>query len=287
MALDMSAIGRDEPAAETEWTSRDAMLYAIGVGAGQEDAGKELEFTTDNSEGVTQRVLPTYAAVIVQNAGNRPDFGEIDRSKAVHAEQAVELHADLPVQGKVSVTSQVTAIEDKGSGALVRFRSQAFDAKTGALLITSTSSSFIRDAGGFSAERTTSAVKPMPRSEPALVLDAHTRADQALLYRLSGDRNPLHSDPAFARRGGYPRPILHGMCTYGITGRLLLNAYCGADPSRFQSMSARFTQPVLPGERLQVWTWEDGDSVRFRTLNGDGEPVMDFGVLTLRSESRA
>ncbi|QHE83395.1 MaoC/PaaZ C-terminal domain-containing protein [Hydrogenophaga sp. BPS33] len=287
MALDMSSIGRPAPVAEVAWDSRDAMLYAIGVGAGQQDPGKELQFTTENSEDFVQCVLPTYAVVIMQNAGNRPFFGDIDRSKSVHAEQGFELFRPLPVNGKVRVTNQVVAIEDKGSGALIRFHGEAFDVETDELLMTSTSASFVRDAGGFDPGRKSVPVQPMPETEPDVVVEAETRQDQALLYRLSGDRNPLHSDPSFAKRGGFPRPILHGMCTYGVTGRLLLNAFCDGDPSRVRSMSARFTRPVMPGDTLKVLGWHDSDGVRFRTLNGKGEPVMDYGSLKFATESRS
>jgi acyl dehydratase len=287
MALDMSSIGRPAPVAEIAWDSRDAMLYAIGVGAGQHDAGEELQFTTENSGGIAQRVLPTYAVVIMQNAGNRPLFGDIDRSKSVHAEQGFELHRPLPVNGRVRVTNKVVAIEDKGSGALVRFHGEAFDVETGEMMMTSTSASFVRGEGGFDPARKSAPSQPMPETAPDVVMEAETRQDQALLYRLSGDRNPLHSDPAFAKRGGYDRPILHGMCTYGITGRLLLNAFCDGDPARVRSMSARFTRPVMPGDKLRVLGWKDGDAVRFRTLNGQGDPVMDYGVLKLTRGSRS
>lgn len=285
MALDRNAVGRAAGPVEVSWTQRDALLYAIGVGAGQEDALKELEFTTENSAGVIQRLLPTYAVVIVQNASIRPDLGAIDRSRLVHAEQAFEVHRPLPVEGRVRVSSRVTAIEDKGSGALVSSEARAVDAVTGELLISTASSAFIRGEGGFGGERKSARATPMPERAPDAVLTAGTRPDQALLYRLSGDRNPLHSDPAFAARGGFERPILHGMCTYGITGRLLLHAFCGSDPDRMRSMSARFTRPVMPGETLSVHAWQEAEGVRFRTLNGAGEVVIDQGLMTSRPEA--
>jgi acyl dehydratase len=281
MALDRTALGREAGPAEVSWTSRDVLLYAIGVGAGQDDALRELAFTTENSLDVVQRVLPSYAVVIVQNAGLRPDLGDIDRSRVLHAEQSFELHRPLPVEGRARVSNRVSAIEDKGSGALVRSEARAVDAITGELLFTTASAVFIRGEGGFGGERKSGAAPdPMPERAPDTVLSAGTRQDQALLYRLSGDRNPLHSDPAFAAKGGFPRPILHGMCTYGISGRLLLNAFCCGVPARLRSLSARFTKPVLPGETLSVHAWREARCVRFRTLNEAGETVIDHGLLT-------
>lgn len=282
MPLDMNAIGREAGPAEVSWTSRDAMLYAIGVGAGQDDALAELGFTTENTEGVALRMLPTYAVVIVQNAAAaRPAFGDIDRTKLVHAEQGFVLHRPLPVEGRARVTGKVTAIQDKGSGALVSMESVAVDAASGEPLATTTSSVFIRGEGGFGGERGASVPSRIPERAPDFERVVATRADQALLYRLSGDRNPLHSDPAFASRGGFSRPILHGMCTYGITGRILLNQFCGGDPARLRSMQGRFTRPVLPGDTLKVQAWKEADGIRFRTLAEGGQPVLDQGLIGL------
>ena len=282
MPLDMNAIGREAGPAEVSWTSRDAMLYAIGVGAGQDDALAELAFTTENTEGVALRMLPTYAVVIVQNAAAaRPAFGDIDRTKLVHAEQGFVLHRPLPVEGRARVTGKVTAIQDKGSGALVSMESVAVDAASGEPLATTTSSVFIRGEGGFGGERGASVPSRIPERAPDFERVVATRADQALLYRLSGDRNPLHSDPAFASRGGFARPILHGMCTYGITGRILLNQFCGGDPACLRSMQGRFTRPVLPGDTLKVQAWKEADGIRFRTLAEGGQPVLDQGLIGL------
>jgi acyl dehydratase len=158
--------------------------------------------------------------------------------------------------------------------------SRAVDAASGELLVEADSAAFIRGEGGFGGARGPAGAELCPSRAPDIEIATGTRADQALLYRLSGDRNPLHSDPAFARRGGFDRPILHGMCTYGITGRHLLHAVCGGDPARLRSMSARFTRPVMPGDALTVQAWVDGATVRFRTLGAGGQPVIDFGTLT-------
>lgn len=282
MPIDLNSIGREAGPAEVAWTSRDAMLYAIGVGAGQDDALGELAFTTENTDGVALRMLPTYAVVVVQNAVTaRPAFGDFDRTKLVHAEQGFVLHRPLPVEGRAMVTGKVTAIQDKGSGALVTMAAEVADAATGAPLATATSSVFIRGEGGFGGERIPSPPSRIPERAPDFERVVAIRPDQALLYRLSGDRNPLHSDPAFASRGGFSRPILHGMCTYGITGRILLNEFCGGDPDRMRSMQGRFTRPVLPGDVLTVQAWKEADGIRFRTLAEGGQPVLDQGLIGL------
>jgi len=273
----MDAVGGSFGPRETSWSSKDALLYAIGVGAGQDDPLRELEFTTENSHDVTQQVLPTFGVIVVQQGGPRQALGDFNRAMLVHAEQSLTLHRPLPVEGRASITSRLSGIYDKGSGALVVTESTATDAESGQPLLSTSSSAFIRGEGGFGGDRGPSATWERPEREPDQRVSAQTRADQALLYRLSGDRNPLHSDPAFAARAGFPRPILHGLCTYGVTGRLLLHALCGSDPGRFRSMRARFSRPVLPGARLTVSIWVDGGSAKFQTTDDDGQVVIDHG----------
>lgn len=283
MPIDLNSIGREAGPSEVSWTSRDAMLYAIGVGAGQDDPLAELGFTTENTEGTPLRMLSTYAVVIVQNAVTaRPPFGEFDRTRLVHAEQGFVLHRPLPVEGRARVTGKVIAIQDKGSGALVTMQAEAVDVASGEPLATTTSSVFIRGEGGFGGERGASVPSRIPQRAPDFERLVSTRADQALLYRLSGDRNPLHSDPGFASRGGFARPILHGMCTYGITGRILTNVFCEGDPARLRSMKGRFTRPVLPGDTLKLQAWREAGEIRFRTLAEDGQPVLDQGLMEVR-----
>ena len=283
MPLDHSLVGVPSEPQERSWTSKDALLYAIGVGAGLGDPLAELEFTTENSEGVRQQVLPTYAVLVAQARTSR-SLGDFDRAMLVHAEQAFELHRPLPVEGTVRTVATVTGIYDKGSGALVASENVAVDAATGAKLVTSRSGAFIRGEGGFGGERGPSGRWQRPERPPDHRVVLPTRPEQALLYRLSGDRNPLHADPKFAARGGFSRPILHGLCTYGMTGRALLHALCGSDPARFASMSGRFSRPVLPGDTLVVSIWrEDGDTALFQTATEDGTVVIDHGRMRLRA----
>jgi len=224
-------------------------------------------------------VLPTYAVLVAQARTSR-GLGDFDRAMLVHAEQAFELHRPLPVEGTVRTVATVTGIYDKGSGALVASENVAVDAATGAKLVTSRSGAFIRGEGGFGGERGPSDRWLRPERPPDHQVVLPTRPEQALLYRLSGDRNPLHADPKFAARGGFSRPILHGLCTYGVTGRALLRGVCGSDPARFLSMSGRFSRPVLPGDTLAVSIWlpeDSGNTALFQTATEDGTVVIDHG----------
>jgi acyl dehydratase len=283
MALNHSLVGVPGEPAERSWDSKDALLYAVGVGAGLGDPLHELEFTTENSEGIEQKVLPTYAVLIAQGRTSG-SLGDFDRAMVVHAEQAIELHRPLPVAGIVRTTSTVTGIYDKGSGALVVTENVAVDAASGEPLATTRSSAFIRGEGGFGGERGTDAAWDRPDREPDHQVTYQTRPEQALVYRLSGDRNPLHVDPKFAARGGFDRPILHGLCTYGVTGRALLHVLCDSEPARFRSMSGRFSRPVWPGESLTISVWrEDGsDTALFQTTKDDGTVVIDRGRMQIR-----
>ncbi|MEU8175790.1 MaoC/PaaZ C-terminal domain-containing protein [Microbispora hainanensis] len=277
MPLDYGLIGVESAPHERSWTSSDTLLYALGVGAGTD----ELAFTTENSTGIRQRVLPTFAVLAAQAPTGRR-LGDFDPAMLVHAEQAFELHRELPPAGRVRTTSTVTGIYDKGSGALVVIEARAADAESGEPLITSRSSVFIRGEGGFGGDRGPRDEWAEPGRPPDHTVTYETRHDQALLYRLSGDRNPLHSDPVFAARAGFPRPILHGLCTYGITGRALLHAVAGSDPARFAAMSGRFSKPVFPGETLTVSIWVDGLTASFRTAKQDGTVVIDRGRAAFR-----
>lgn len=289
MGLNLDAVGTTSDPSERSWDSKDALLYALGVGAGALDpTGFELEFTTENSDGVTQRVLPTFTTIVGQGGG-RASIGDYDPAMLVHGEQSIRLHGEIPPAGTVSTTTTVAGMYDKGSAGLVVLQSESRHVDSGELAFTNRTALFIRGAGGFGGPRNPEgddesalAAEPLPTREPDEVVSYATRDDQALLYRLSGDRNPLHSDPTFAKRAGFDRPILHGLCTYGFTGRALLHTVCGSDPARFGSMRARFSKPTMPGDTLTVSVWEIGDRVpgayRFRTETQRGETVIDAGL---------
>ena len=251
MGLDHSLVGVPSEPQVRSWDSKDALLYAIGVGAGLGDPLQELEFTTENCQGIEQKVLPTFAVLVAQARPGR-SLGDFDRAMLVHAEQAFELHRPLLVAGTVRTVSTVTGIYDKGSAALVVTENVAVDAATGEPLVTSRTSAFIRGEGGFGGERGAGPPWQRPDREPDYLLIQQTRPEQALIYRLSGDRNPLHVDPKFAARGGFSQPILHGLCTYGVTGRALLQVLCDSDPARF-GVHVRPVQP--PGA---AWRAADG-----------------------------
>jgi acyl dehydratase len=293
MSLNLDAVGtKSEPVARS-WHHKDALLYALGVGAGALDpTGFELELTTENSAGIAQRVLPTFVTIVGQGGRAAAAIGDYDPAMLVHGEQAIRLHGEIPPDGSVTTTTTVAGIYDKGSGGLVVLESESVYADTGAPAFSGRTGLFIRGEGGFGGPRgpegdpeSALAAEPLPSREPDETVTYSTRSDQALLYRLSGDRNPLHSDPTFAKRAGFDRPILHGLCTYGFTGRALLHAVCGSDPSKFGSMRARFSRPTMPGDTLTVSVWEVADQAtgayRFRTENQRGEVVIDGGLLQL------
>jgi acyl dehydratase len=282
MPINPDAVGAEGEEGEFSWTSKDSLLYAISVGAGVADpTGFELEFTTENTSGVEQRALPTQVVVMGQGTGAKgPDFGTFNLAALVHGEQAITLHKPLTPSGSARAKARVPAIYDKGKAALVVLEVVVTDLD-GSPWWTSASTMFIRGEGGWGGDRGPSGPRNVaPDRAPDHTVTYPTRPDQALLYRLNGDRNPLHSDPNFATGAGFPKPILHGLCTYGFTGRALLHAVCGGDTARFRGMEGRFSTPVMPGDTLDVLIWEEGDHAIFQTKVGDSV-VLDSGRLSL------
>lgn len=283
-APNLDVVGKETAPVERSWSSKDALLYAVGVGAGSEDPldASELRYTTENSIDVEQRVLPTMAVIL---GGAHLDFaaiGDINMANLVHGEQSIALHQPIPVEGTVRTTGKVTGIYDKGSGMVIATESSSVLVENGQPLFTTSMSAFIRGAGGWGGDRGPSGPRNVPpEREPDEVVTYPTRIDQALTYRLSGDRNPLHSDPAFAAKAGFPKPILHGLCTYGFTGRALLHRLCDGDDGRFTGMEARFARPVFPGQSLTVQIWRTGPGeALYVTQNDAGEVVISEGRCT-------
>jgi acyl dehydratase len=277
MPINPDAVGLKGEPAERSWTSKDCLLYAIGVGAGLD----ELAFTTENTTDTPQRVLPTTAVVLGAGGfGVMSQIGTFNFAMLVHGEQSIELFGEIPVEGRLSTVAEIVGIYDKGKGAVVVSESTSTDVATGKPLFKNRMSAFIRGEGGWGGDRGPSGGdNAAPEREPDHAVTYTTREDQALTYRLSGDRNPLHSDPAFAAMAGFDRPILHGLCTYGFSGRALLHTLCDSDPARFKRMDGRFSSPVMPGESLTVKMWDEGDGrFIFQTCGGDGRVVLDNGL---------
>ena len=278
MPINPDAVGATGSPVSRSWTSKDALLYAVGIGAGVD----ELAFATENTANVAQRVFPTFAVIVGGGAvpGGVPmdKAGSFNAALMVHGEQGIELFDEIPPDGEIESIGRIAGIWDKGSAAVLEFESESISKATGKPLFKTRSMLFCRGEGGWGGERGTTVKLDFPDAEPTCQVTYATREDQALTYRLSGDRNPLHSDPAFAALGGFDKPILHGLCTYGFTGRALLHSLCDGDPARFRSMNARFSKPVIPGDTLTVSMWADSGRALFRTTNQHGEVVIDSGV---------
>jgi len=240
------------------------MLYALGIGLGGDPTDpRELPFVSEPH----LRALPTMVAVV---ARNRPWLSKVGVAvtDAVHGEQRTVWERPMPAAGTVVGKSRLAGIVDKGSGrgALILVEQQLIDKATGNRLSVAVQTNFIRGAGGFGGPPgpVPEPHRPPDRS-PDVVDDFRTLPQAALIYRLSGDRNPLHFDPETARRAGFPRPILHGFCTYGIAGWQVLRAFGAGDPARLAALDARFSTFTLPGETLRTEMWRDGDVVSFRS----------------------
>ena len=281
MPLNPDAVGSKSEPSETSWNSKDALLYAVGIGAGAD----ELAFTTENTKDVEQLVFPTFPVVLGGGGSAMGKIGTFNPALLVHGQQSVTLHRPIPVSGKATVTGEITGIYDKGTAAVVV--SQAVAVMDGEPLYTTTMSAFIRGEGGWGGDRGPSGPKNVPpERDPDHEVTYQTSPDQAFVYRLSGDRNPLHTDPSFAAMGGFPRPILHGLCSYGFTGRALLHSLCGSDPAKFHHIEGRFAAPVMPGDALTVrmWSLGNGESVFTTSAVDPSDPstarvVIDQGLL--------
>ena len=284
MPINPNAVGAKTDPSIFEWTDRDTLLYALGVGAGIDD----LALTTENSHEIAQQVLPTYAVIACSPFAAALKIGTFNFGMLLHGSQAIRVSAPLPPAGRLQVVSEVADIQDKGEGknAIVMLRGIGTDPDSGEVLVETLTTVVIRGEGGFGGQPGQRPQVPeFPDGEPEARRALSTREDQALIYRLSGDRNPLHSDPWFAKNlAGFPKPILHGLCTYGVAGRALVTELCGGDATKLRAVAARFSSPVFPGETLttSVWRTEPGRAV-FRTEasgpdGADGRVVLDDGV---------
>jgi acyl dehydratase len=244
---------------EQTYTERDSILYALGVGLGSDPVDPDqLRFVYE--EGL--QALPTMA-VVLGNPGfyfSDPASG-VDWKRVVHGEQGLVLHRPLPSGGTVRSLNRIDSIVDKGKdrGALVYATRETRDASSGELICTTTATVFCRADGGFGGPGGPARpVHPVPERDADHVISTPTLPQAALIYRLSGDRNPLHADPSVARDAGFPRPILHGLCTYAIAGHAVLGVLAGFQPERLRRLDVRFSAPVLPGDTITTTIWQEG-----------------------------
>ena len=246
------------------YTDTQSLLYNLSVGMGADPLDpQELPFVFEQPQ---LRVVPTFAAVLGAGRSTILDGVPIDWSQVLHGEQRLRVHRQLPPAARLVGSGWISEVTDKGAdkGATITVSLQARLA-SGEPLYTTDNVVFARANGGFGGPSKSRFPPPtVPERAPDLVFVTPTRRDQALLYRLNGDRNPLHVEPGFAKKVGFPAPILHGLCTYGIACRVILANLCDHDPGRIREFDVRFTQPVFPGETIHVDTWMDGANVAFR-----------------------
>jgi acyl dehydratase len=254
------------PQGEQSYGPKDCILYALGVGLGQDPMDEDqLGFVYEKN----LKVLPTMGAVLGHPGFWMRDLHTgIDWVRIVNGEQGVKLHQPLKPQNTVVGRQRILEVVDKGAGkgALVLTERKVTDKATGELIATVTQTTFCRADGGFGGPpRQAPEPHPIPARAPDAVCDLTTRPETALIYRLSGDRNPLHAEPAVARAAGFPRPIAHGLGNFGFAGHAVLKTMCGYDPQKLTAFACRFSAPVFPGETLRTEMWRDGAVVSFRT----------------------
>jgi len=268
----------DEP---FQYTEKDAMLYAMGVGFGADPLNlSELPYVAEHQ---TLRTVPTMASMLV--SGDFLDDCGWDPAQVLHGEQCLELYRPLPSAARLLVNHRVAAVYDLGSqlGAKILLESEGRLVRDDTVLFSLQSTLIARGDGGFGGPKAPDQTPhKFPLREPDLRCDLPTRPDQALLFRLSGDYNPLHADPAFARQAGFDRPILHGRCTYGIACHAVLRTICDYDFTLIAGFDARFSSPVYPGDIISTEMWQDRNIVSFRcTVEARGVTVVDNGKCTL------
>ena len=267
---------------EHTYTEKDTILYALGLGCGSDGDTDDLRFVYEKG----LAALPTMA-VVLASPGNWLGSKEstVDYTKVLHGEQYLTLHRPLPPSGTVIGRGRIADLLDKGKekGAVLYAERTIIDKATGAEVATLTSAAMLRGDGGFGGKP---GPQPephkLPESAPTTHVDIKTYPNSALIYRLSGDYNPLHADPKVAAAGGFKTPILHGLCTYGVAGRAIVKACCGGDPARLKSLQVRFSSPVFPGETIRTEIWTGGNRVSFRARVVERDVVvLNNGLATL------
>lgn len=279
-----TALGATLPAREFSWTPTDVQLYHLGLGAGARPTDPaELAYLDDRAP----QVLPTFATVaptLGETEPPRVSFPgiEIDLAKVVHGHQEVEVHKPIPATGKAVSVGRIAEIWDKGANAVI-VQEHTVTGSDGEPLWTVRSSIFAKGEGGFGGERGPSARTELPDRAPDAELLTPTLPQQALLYRLSGDRNPLHSDPEFARGAGFPAPILHGLCTYGTVCKAITDALLDSDAGRVGGFRAKFAGVLYPGETLRTKVWREGDQLIavVTVVERDDAPVLSDVALRI------
>ena len=271
------------------YDEKDVMLYALGVGMGRDPLDeKELSFVYENNG---LKVVPTFASVINRGEApperqRMPQKSNINFMMVVDGERRITIHKPLPPKCEVIADERYLDILDKGEGkgAVLIQERKVREAGSGEPLFTIVSSIFARGDGGFGGKpQGGPQLHEIPSRAPDLVKDVDTRPDQAFLYALSGDRNPLHRDPAFAKMVGFPRPILHGLCSYGTACRAVLSTLAEHQPERITQFDVRFSKPVFPGETLMVELWQDGGTISYRASVKErpGTVVLNNGLCLL------
>ncbi|MGW6137091.1 MaoC/PaaZ C-terminal domain-containing protein [Streptomyces sp. NPDC055140] len=269
------AVAAEPRSAEITWDHKDIQLYHLGLGAGTPATDPdELRYTLESR----LHVLPSFATVAGAGMGvvgglSAPGI-DVNLAHVLHGGQTVELHRPIPVKGSATSTSRVAAVYDKGKAAILVLRTEVADAD--GPLWTSDAQIFVRGEGGFGGDRGPSTRLEAPTGDPDRTVDRPVREDQALLYRLSGDWNPLHADPEFAKLAGFDRPILHGLCSYGMTLKAVVDTLLDGDVSRVRSYATRFTGVVFPGEtlRIRMWRSEGRIQVTVTAVERDEAPVL-------------
>jgi len=263
MPLDPHAVGLTVEHPPVTWDEDDVMLYALSLGAGSD----ALHRTSENTAGSPLVAYPWMGVLYCQPPPEIWEaIGEFDWRGLVHAEQQLEIHRPFPVMGKAGATTRVVDLYDKGSAAIVVTETALIE--DGEPLATGRGLTFIRGAGGWGGDRGPSAPTAADRGAPDRIASVPTDSRQALFYRINADRNPLHSDPGFAREAGFDRPIMHGLCTFGVALRSLLALVDPAEERVVRSVGTRFARPMYPGDPLTTTAWLDGDDVHFTAASG-------------------